>query len=154
MPLAPKADPLFEGDGLSKSEASRLLVLMCHARTCTAAHSEEHAQICKSTKYLMLHLRDCSGTDLHGRACLFPWCRPCRRMLRHLTECYEPDTCEVCNPPPWCLPRSFQQLRGLNEQKFCQMTKTQSQGQGVGQTGGMGGQGQTQGQGVGQGQAQ
>jgi hypothetical protein len=36
---------------------------MCHARTCTALHSEEHAQICKSTKYLMLHLR--YGNSLH-----------------------------------------------------------------------------------------
>jgi hypothetical protein len=93
-------DQPFDGEGLlAKEEASKLLVLMCHARSCTGSHSsDKHAEICKSTKYLMLHIRDCRGTDLHGRDCLFPWCRPCRKMLRHLTQCYVPDTCNVCNP--------------------------------------------------------
>lgn len=47
---------------LERAEASKLLVLMCHARTCTGVHnSPKHAEICKSTKYLMLHIRDCNG---------------------------------------------------------------------------------------------
>lgn len=97
---APDEEKPFDGDGLlAKEEASKLLVLMCHARTCTGAHSsEKHAEICKSTKFLMLHIRDCKGIDIHGRDCQFPWCKPCKKMLRHLTQCYEPDSCTVCNP--------------------------------------------------------
>lgn len=93
----------FDGEGLlAQDQASKLLVLMCHARTCSGIHaSSKHADICRSTKFLMLHIRDCSGTDLRGRECQFPWCLPCKRMLRHLTHCYEPDTCKVCNP--WCV---------------------------------------------------
>ena len=103
-------------DGLlEREEASKLLVLMCHARTCTGVHkSAKHAEICKSTKFLMLHIRDCNGVDIHGRQCRFPWCLPCKRMLQHLTHCYDPTTCSVCNP--WSLPSSFAQLRNLNEQ--------------------------------------
>lgn len=100
---------------LEREEASKLLVLMCHARTCTGVHqSAKHAEICKSTKFLMLHIRDCNGVDIHGRPCRFPWCMPCKRMLQHLTHCYDPTTCSVCNP--WSLPDSFAQLRNLNQQ--------------------------------------
>eukprot|EP00597_Dinobryon_sp_UTEXLB2267_P003421 CAMPEP_0170066004 /NCGR_PEP_ID=MMETSP0019_2-20121128/5861_1 /TAXON_ID=98059 /ORGANISM="Dinobryon sp., Strain UTEXLB2267" /LENGTH=1056 /DNA_ID=CAMNT_0010272979 /DNA_START=145 /DNA_END=3312 /DNA_ORIENTATION=- len=65
----------FDGEGtLQKEEASKLLVLMCHARTCTGSHaSAKHADICKSTKFLMLHIRDCKGVDIHGRDCQLPW---------------------------------------------------------------------------------
>jgi hypothetical protein len=66
----------------------------------------------QSTKYLMLHIRDCSGTDVHGRDCQFPWCLPCKKMLKHLTHCYDPASCMVCNP--WALPESFRQLHRLN----------------------------------------
>ena len=109
----------FDGEGLLAAEdASKLLVLMCHARSCTGAHaSPKHAEICKSTKFLMLHIRDCSGVDVHGRGeCQFPWCQPCKRMLRHLTHCYDPANCVVCNP--WTLPESFQQLRSLNNRSL------------------------------------
>jgi hypothetical protein len=90
----------FDGEGLlAAEEASKLLVLMCHARSCAGVHSSpKHAEICKSTKFLMLHIRDCSGTDVHGRDCQFPWCLPCKKMLRHLTHCYDPNNCVVCNP--------------------------------------------------------
>lgn len=60
----------------------------------------------------MLHIRDCSGTDVHGRDCQFPWCLPCKKMLKHLTHCYDPASCMVCNP--WALPESFRQLHRLN----------------------------------------
>jgi TAZ zinc finger len=91
---------VFDGQGLlAQEEASKLLVLMCHARTCNSVHaSPKHAEICRSTKFLMLHLRDCSGYDLGGKCCVFPWCLPCKRMLQHLTHCYDPSTCAVCNP--------------------------------------------------------
>jgi len=109
----------FDGEGLlATEEASKLLVLMCHARSCTGAHaSPKHAEICKSTKFLMLHIRDCNGVDVRGRGdCQFPWCQPCKRMLRHLTHCYDPANCVVCNP--WTLPESFQQLRSLNNRSL------------------------------------
>ena len=109
----------FDGEGLlAAEEASKLLVLMCHARSCTGAHaSPKHAEICKSTKFLMLHIRDCNGTDVRGRGpCQFPWCQPCKRMLRHLTHCYDPANCAVCNP--WTLPKSFQQLHSLNNRSL------------------------------------
>ena len=109
----------FDGEGLlAAEEASKLLVLMCHARSCTGAHaSPKHAEICKSTKFLMLHIRDCNGVDVRGRGdCQFPWCQPCKRMLRHLTHCYDPANCVICNP--WTLPESFQQLRSLNNRSL------------------------------------
>lgn len=43
----------FDGEGLLAAEqASKLLVLMCHARSCTGAHaSPKHAEICKVRVY-------------------------------------------------------------------------------------------------------
>lgn len=47
---------------LSTLQASRLLVLMSHARTCPGRHANpQHADVCRSTKFLMLHMRDCNG---------------------------------------------------------------------------------------------
>ena len=105
----------FDRDGfLQQEEASKLLVLMSHARTCTGVHtSQKHAEICKSTKFLMLHIRDCNGVDVYGNECKFPWCTPCKRMLQHLSRCYEPSKCSVCNG--WSLPQSFQELRTINQ---------------------------------------
>jgi hypothetical protein len=104
----------FDGEGLlSKEQASLLLVLFNHARTCTGIHSNaKQTEVCRSVQFLMLHIRDCNGTDIHGRECQFSWCLPCKKMLRHLTHCNEPHVCSVCNP--WNLPTSFQQLRSLN----------------------------------------
>ena len=94
-------EKLFDSEGLlSKEDAAKLLVLMNHARTCgQEMHaSSRHAEVCKSTKFLMLHIRDCRGVDLHGRDCLLPWCAPCRKMLKHLSQCPEPEGCPVCSP--------------------------------------------------------
>ena len=109
---------IFDGEGLLKAEeASKLLVLMCHARTCTGDHSlPKHSEICKSTKFLMLHIRDCDGTDVHGRECQFPWCLPCKRMLVHLTQCLDPKSCKICNP--WTLSQCYQQLHYLNKARL------------------------------------
>ena len=27
-----------------------------------------------------------------------PWCGPCKKMLKHLAQCFTPETCHVCNP--------------------------------------------------------
>jgi len=107
----------FDSEGmLSSDEASKLLVLMCHARTCNGTHrSKKHAEICKSTKYLMLHIRDCNGVDVHGRECQFSWCFPCKFMLRHLSNCFHQETCKICNPLN--LSDSFKQLKCINDQR-------------------------------------
>lgn len=111
-------DSFFDGEGLlAKDEASKLLILMCHARTCSGRHSSpKHEEICRSTKFLMLHIRDCKGMDGQGRECQFPWCKPSKKMLKHLSYCHQPDTCLICNP--WALPEPFQQLRKLNQVQF------------------------------------
>lgn len=99
---------------LSPAQSSKLLVLICHARTCPGRHrSRRHAEVCKSIKYLMLHIRDCSGRLPTGQPCPFPWCRPCKALLSHLVKCWEPNQCAICNP--WNLPRSLQELKVLNQ---------------------------------------
>lgn len=112
----PEEECFGVGGCLDHDEASKLLVLMCHARTCTGIHvSQKHADVCKSTKFLMLHIRDCNGIDIYGNNCKFPWCLPCKKMLQHLTKCPEPAKCEICNP--FTLPESFQQLQALNRHR-------------------------------------
>lgn len=107
----------FGAEGLLQiDEASKLLVLMTHARTCSGVHeSKKHADICNSTKLLMLHIRDCKGIDTSGKLCKFPWCLSCKSMLRHLTHCFDPETCRVCNPGS--LPESFLQLQQINSSR-------------------------------------
>ena len=49
-------------DRLDPTQAAKLLVLMEHARGCSGSHADaQHAQVCRSTKFLMLHIRDCDG---------------------------------------------------------------------------------------------
>lgn len=88
----------FDGEGyLTRDQASQLLVLMSHARTCSGEHkSEELGEVCRSTKFLMLHVRDCPGVDANGNQCRYSWCAPTKKMLRHLTRCFEPTTCGIC----------------------------------------------------------
>lgn len=107
----------FDGEGmLTADEASKLLVLMCHARTCNGSHrSTRHSEVCKSTKFLMLHIRDCNGIDVHGRECQYSWCFPCKFMLRHLSNCFHQESCKICNP--WNLSESFKQLKRINDQR-------------------------------------
>ena len=107
----------FDDEGLlTADDASKLLVLMCHARTCNGHHSsKKHSEICKSTKYLMLHIRDCNGIDVHGRECQYSWCYPCKFMLRHLSNCFHQESCRICNP--WNLSESYKQLKRINDQR-------------------------------------
>lgn len=111
-------EKVFDGEGLlQQDEAAKLLVLMAHARTCTGYHSStKHAEVCKSTKYLMLHIRDCKGVNADGHQCAFPWCSPCKRMLLHLTRCFDSSQCAVCNP--WSLSESYQQLKSINQERL------------------------------------
>jgi hypothetical protein len=45
-----------------------------------------------------------------------PRCLSCKKMLKHLTHCYEPASCVICAPRT--LPRSFQELHKLNN-RYC-----------------------------------
>ena len=72
-------------------------------------------QVCKSVKYLMLHIRDCCGTLPDGSECPFPWCRPCKYLIHHLVKCHKPDECIICSPQD--LPPSLARLRTLNQQR-------------------------------------
>jgi hypothetical protein len=107
---------------LSPAQASQLLILMSHARTCPGVHkSTRHADVCRAAKYLMLHVRDCDGkvSDglwlgpdgmgsvaercgllqlLDGSPCNFSWCLPCKHLLGHLVRCYELEKCAICSP--------------------------------------------------------
>lgn len=90
---------LLEANGLlAKTSASRLLVLMYHARTCSGKHpSPKHEKLCRITKFLMLHVRDCKGVDKSGNGCRFSWCHPCKRLLRHFTQCNQSAHCACCS---------------------------------------------------------
>ena len=101
---------------LTTAQASKLLVLISHARTCPGYHkSPRHAEVCKSVKYLMLHIRDCPGKMADGTTCPFHWCQPCKQLLNHLVKCGAPSTCPVCSP--WDLPPALVKLRSLNHSR-------------------------------------
>lgn len=52
-------------------------------------------QVCRSVKFLMLHLRDCDGRTRSGQPCPMPWCQPCTSLLHHLIQCPESEGCQV-----------------------------------------------------------
>jgi len=89
----------YSGPRLENREASRLLILMAHASTCPCQHnSHEHAETCRSVKWMMLHVRDCPGTTYNFDVCPFPWCRKVKHLLYHLVSCQDPQTCDICTP--------------------------------------------------------
>ena len=89
-------------------------VLIAHARTCPGHHaSRAHGEVCKSVKYLMLHIRDCCGRTPDGAACGFPWCTPCKFLIHHLVKCRQPQQCAICSPQD--LPPALAKLRQLNQ---------------------------------------
>jgi len=75
--------------------------------------SHRHSEVCKSVKYLMLHIRDCCGKTSDGTECSFPWCKPCKALLAHLVRCNKPDSCDICSP--YDLPPALRKLRQLNQ---------------------------------------
>lgn len=101
----------FEEEGaMAAHQAARLMVLMGHARTCPGLHkSPEHAEVCRATKFLMLHIRDCDGKTLDGDSCSYPWCKAGKLLLNHLVRCYEPDKCACCSLRD--LPHGLENLR-------------------------------------------
>ena len=94
---------------LYPDKASKLLVLMCHAKSCRGVHSSPaQSQVCKTTKLLMLHLRDCK--DLN---CSHSSCASAKNLLQHISLCGAPSQCSVCSPKS--LPETFLKLHKLNQ---------------------------------------
>ncbi|KAL7545519.1 hypothetical protein ACHAWF_008867, partial [Thalassiosira exigua] len=150
----------YRGEKLTDDQATKLLVLIEHASTCPgrnapppafAAPSErrllnarfefrpsirrhrsaKHRNVCHSTKYLMLHVRDCPGLLSNGDLCPFPWCRKVKHLLYHLVGC-APDPaggggeprCPICRPDD--LSPNLRALVGLNahrREKFRERVK-------------------------------
>lgn len=112
-----KVEDMFNGEGgnLTVEQASKLFILMTHARTCDGKHAHDGKyNVCVSTKLLMLHVRDCAGVDIAtGRPCQYEWCLSVKKSLRHLTRCVEPSHCAVCRP--WSLTEPYCQLSNLND---------------------------------------
>lgn len=104
----------YSGPKLGSKEAAKLLVLMEHASACKCTHtSPAHREVCLSTKFLMLHVRDCPGTTLSYDVCPFPWCRKVKHLLYHLVSCRDPTSCEICAPT--FLSANLQKLKELNK---------------------------------------
>jgi len=106
----------YRGPVLSDDHASRLLILMAHASTCPCRHKlTKHRDVCKSTKFMMLHVRDCPGTTATFDVCPFPWCRKVKHLLYHLVSCVDSDNCDICSPKN--LSESLKNLDGLNSHR-------------------------------------
>ncbi|KAL3800307.1 hypothetical protein HJC23_003603 [Cyclotella cryptica] len=106
----------YKGEVLSEDQARRLLVLIEHASICPGRHrSAKHRNVCHSTKYMMLHVRDCCGLLSNGDVCPFPWCRKTKHLLYHLVTCTKNDDgskCSICCPEN--LSSNLMDLVGLN----------------------------------------
>jgi TAZ zinc finger len=68
--------------------------------------------VCRSTKWMMLHVRDCPGTTITDDVCPFPWCRKVKHLLYHLLSCTEPQECPICCGSE--LDYNWSRLRHLN----------------------------------------
>ncbi|GMH83012.1 hypothetical protein TL16_g09454 [Triparma laevis f. inornata] len=86
------SDANYEGPRMSQKEAARLVVLLNHARNCPGQHkSDKHREVCQSSKFMLLHVRDCTGTTSFEDPCPYPWCRKVKHLLFHLLSCEKPD---------------------------------------------------------------
>lgn len=91
---------------LEKPERAFPLTLSCRHK------SAKHRDVCRSTKYMMLHIRDCPGTTTSFDVCPFPWCRKVKHLLYHLVSCQKPKACSICTPKT--LTRNLTKLNKLN----------------------------------------
>ena len=112
-PLSLSSGSCFDCEGqLSSEDASKLLVLISHAKSCGGVHSSvKHAEVCRTTKCVMLHVRDCLYKE-----CNFSWCASCKLLMKHISACQNSHQCRLCTPRS--LPESFQQLHNLNQVRF------------------------------------
>lgn len=97
------------------------LSFVCRHRTAKARN------VCHSTKYMMLHVRDCCGLLSNGDVCPFPWCRKTKHLLYHLVTCKKKEDgskCSICCPEN--LSSNLTELVGLNSYRrkiFVERTK-------------------------------
>ena len=121
----------YSGPKLDDKDASRLLVLMAHASICASQHKcEKQQEVCRSVRWMMLHVRDCPGTTSTFDVCPFPWCRKVKHLLYHLVTCVKGEQCQICGTPE--LSPNLQRLRGLNDhllQKYRQLLQKKQQEQ-------------------------
>lgn len=76
-------------------------------------HESSHAEeVCRSTKWMMLHVRDCPGTTITDDICPFPWCRKVKHLIYHLVSCTMPQECSICSGSE--LDYNWSRLRHLN----------------------------------------
>lgn len=107
----------YVGPKLEENDAARLLVLMSHATTCLGQHrNQKQDDVCRSTRWMMLHVRDCPGTTSMLDVCPFPWCRKVKHLLYHLVSCTDWDKCKICASSN--LGDNLRKLRGLNEHRL------------------------------------
>ena len=107
----------YTGPKLEDDDASRLLLLMAHASTCSGHHRlEKQREVCRSIRWMMMHVRDCPGTTLTFDVCPFPWCRKVKHLMYHLVSCMEGDKCKICANPN--VSNNLHRLRGLNEHRL------------------------------------
>jgi hypothetical protein len=107
----------YGGPTLTDGEASRLLILMAHASSCPGRHkSAKHGEVCRSTKWMMLHVRDCPGTTSSYDVCPFAWCRKVKHLLFHLVSCPKPRCCAICAPAE--IDSNWNTLSKLNDHRL------------------------------------
>jgi hypothetical protein len=107
----------YGGPILTDGEASRLLILMAHASSCPGRHkSAKHGEVCRSTKWMMLHVRDCPGTTSSYDVCPFAWCRKVKHLLFHLVSCTKPRCCAICAPAE--IDSNWDTLSKLNDHRL------------------------------------
>jgi hypothetical protein len=107
----------YGGPMLTDGEASRLLILMAHASSCPGRHkSAKHGEVCRSTKWMMLHVRDCPGTTSSYDVCPFAWCRKVKHLLFHLVSCTKPQCCTICAPAE--IDSNWNTLSKLNDHRL------------------------------------
>jgi TAZ zinc finger len=82
---------------------------------CFSHKNADHSEVCRSTKYLMLHVRDCPGTTATFDVCPFPWCRKVKHLLFHLVSCSHPQSCAMCSSKH--LSRNMKRLQCLNKHR-------------------------------------
>ncbi|GMI11506.1 hypothetical protein TrVE_jg10569 [Triparma verrucosa] len=105
----------YKGPRMTKSEAARMVVLLNHARNCPGNHkSDKHREVCQSSKFMLLHVRDCTGSTSFGDPCPYPWCRKVKHLLFHLLSCEKPEECEICSGGSH-LSRNMVRLKQINE---------------------------------------
>ncbi len=96
---------------LDSDDASKLLSLFIHSKTCMVQHSNNgHQMICNSAKSLVSHIKTCSTNHTF---CSYPWCQPMKYLLLHLLNCNnqstDPNICQICSD--WNANHNFKEIR-------------------------------------------